>query len=96
MSQSGVSIRKWKRRLKDGKPIKAHPHMFRDTFAVELLLAGVPMEDVQILLGHTSIRTTERNYAPWVKARQERLEKRVANAWKLDPSLRTQWVHENQ
>ena len=33
--------------------------MFRDTFAVELLLSGVPMEDVQILLGHTSIRTTE-------------------------------------
>jgi len=24
-----------------------HPHRFRDTFAVELLLKGVPMEDVQ-------------------------------------------------
>jgi integrase/recombinase XerD len=45
------------------------PHILRDTFAVELLLSGVPMEDVQILLGHTSIRTTEKNYAPWVKAR---------------------------
>jgi integrase len=38
------------------------------------------MEDVQILLGHTSIRTTERNYAPWVKARQARLEKRITGA----------------
>jgi integrase len=27
-------------------------------------------EDVQILLRHTSIQTTEKSYAPWVKARQ--------------------------
>jgi site-specific recombinase XerD len=26
----------------DGTPKRCHPHMFRDTFAVELLLAGVP------------------------------------------------------
>ena len=31
-----------------------HPHRFRDTFAVELLLAGVP-----VLLGHNSVKTTE-------------------------------------
>lgn len=92
--QTGVSFKKWKRRVVDGKPIKAHPHMFRDTFAVELLLAGVPMEDVQILLGHTSIRTTERNYAPWVKARQERLEKQVTSAWKLNPTSGTQRGHD--
>lgn len=48
----------------DGKQVEAHPHMFRDTFAVELLLSGVPMEDVSILLGHTSIKTTEGSYAP--------------------------------
>jgi integrase/recombinase XerD len=30
----------------------AHAHRFRDTFAVELLLAGVPLERVSILLGH--------------------------------------------
>ena len=38
----------------------AHPHRFRDTFSVELLLAGVPIEDVSILLGHSSVRITER------------------------------------
>jgi site-specific recombinase XerD len=67
--------------------------MFRDTFAVELLLSGVPMEDVQILLGHTSIKTTENSYAPWVKARQERLEGHIRNAWSLEPELGTPEVH---
>jgi integrase len=27
-------------------------YMFRDTFAVEMLLAGVPIDQVSILLGH--------------------------------------------
>jgi integrase len=55
--------------------------MFRDTLAVELLLAGVPIEQVSILLGHKSIRVTERHYAPWVSARQEQLEASVQKAW---------------
>jgi len=51
-----------------------HPPRFRDTFSVELLLAGVPIERVSILLGHQGARITEKHYAPWVRARQERLE----------------------
>jgi len=47
--------------------------MFRDTFAVEMLLAGVPLEQLSILLGHKSVKITEKHYAPWVKARQEQL-----------------------
>jgi integrase len=47
-----------------------HPHRFRDTFAVSLLLKGVSLESVSKLLGHSSIKITERHYAPWVKARQ--------------------------
>jgi len=91
--EEGVPFRRWKRRIVDGKPAKAHPHMFRDTFAVELLLSGVPMEDVQILLGHTSIRTTERSYSPWVKARQDRLEGHIRDAWELETEIRTPDVH---
>jgi hypothetical protein len=45
----------------------ARAHRFRDTFSVELLLAGVPIERVSILLGHQSVRITEKHYAPWVK-----------------------------
>jgi integrase/recombinase XerD len=53
-----------------------HPHRFRDTFAVSLLLKGVSLESVSKLLGHSSIKITERHYAPWVKARQEQLRRR--------------------
>ena len=48
-----------------------------DTFAVELLLKGVPMDVVSVLLGHSSIKITEKHYAPWVKARQEQLEQHM-------------------
>lgn len=52
----------------------AHPHRFRDTFAVELLVAGEDIRTVQMLLGHTSLRTTEKHYAPWVQAMQHKLD----------------------
>jgi integrase len=57
--------------------------MFRDTFAVEMLLAGVPIDQVSILLGHASVRVTEKHYSPWVRARQDQLEKSVQAAWLL-------------
>ncbi len=59
----------------------SHAHRFRDTFATELLLAGVPLERVSILLGHSSIRITERHYSPWVRSRQEQLERDVRGTW---------------
>ncbi len=64
---------------------KAHPHRFRDTFSVELLLADRSIEDVSVLLGHESVRITERSYSPWVKARQERLDAALERAWAQDP-----------
>lgn len=38
--------------------IKAHPHLFRHTFATRLLQANFPVEYVSQLLGHRSIATT--------------------------------------
>ena len=64
-----------------------HAHRFRDTFAVELLLAGVPIDRVSVLLGHQSVRITERHYAPWVRARQEQLEADVQKAWQYPEAL---------
>jgi len=63
--------------------IGGHAHRFRDTFAVGLLSAGVTLEDVSVLLGHSSIRITEKHYAPWVKSRQNSLEAAVSKAWKI-------------
>ena len=65
----------------------AHAHRFRDTFAVELLLSGVPLERVSELLGHSSVKITERHYAPWVLERQAQMEEDVRRAWKVDPLL---------
>jgi integrase/recombinase XerD len=57
-------------------------HRLRDTFAVDLLEKGVPLEEVSKLLGHESIKTTERHYAKWVKGRQDRLDSLVVATWK--------------
>jgi integrase len=73
-------------RKPDGTPKRCHCHMFRDTFAVEMLLAGVPIDQVSILLGHASVRVTEKHYSPWVRARQDQLEKSVQWAWQLKPA----------
>ncbi len=62
-------------------------HRLRDTFAVELLLAGVPIERVSILLGHQSIAITEKHYSPWTRSRQEQIEADLTAAWKMDPAL---------
>ena len=48
---------------------------------MELLLAGVPLETLSILLGHSSVKITERHYRPWVKKLQKKLEEEVRKAW---------------
>jgi integrase/recombinase XerD len=64
----------------DGTPKRSHGQMIRDTFAIEMLLAGVPIEQVSALLGHSSILITQQRYLPWVRARQQQLEESVKKA----------------
>ncbi len=82
----------WRRSLKrlfeianilkpDNTPKRCHAHMFRDTFAVELLNKGVPIDRVSLLLGHSSVKVTEKHYAPFVKERQQQLENYARMAW---------------
>jgi len=91
---SGASKRKaavgdWQRSLRKLFTLagvkSGHAHRFRDTFAIELLLQGVPLERVSVLLGHRSVKVTERHYSPWVRARQEQLEADVRRTWSEDP-----------
>jgi len=71
-------VRSWQTRLRKlfklANVPNGHAHRFRDTFAVELLLAGVPIERVSILLGHQSVRITEK--------RTHRGYARDKNTWK--------------
>ena len=55
-------------------------HRFRDTCAIELLLAGSSVEDVAMVLGNTPA-IVAKHYAPWAKERQDRLEKLVRASW---------------
>ena len=86
-SQPQSMVKSWDRVFQKvfttAKPAVAggHPHRFRDTFAVSLLLKGVSIEIVSKLLGHSSVKVTERHYSPWVKARQDQLETEVRRIW---------------
>lgn len=59
-AMSAVDIsRMVKRRLRvTGLPTIISPHSFRSCTATDLLLQGVPLEDVQYLLGHSDSRVT--------------------------------------
>ena len=52
---------------------------------MELLLDAIPIERVSVLLGHSSVKITERHYAPWLQARQAQLEADLVRAWLNDP-----------
>jgi integrase len=60
---------------------KPHAHRFRHTFAAGLLQRGVPLDDVAILLGHSNSKVTAAHYARWIRARQDRLDAIVKEAW---------------
>jgi site-specific recombinase XerD len=80
-----INTNKWLRkidRLNDylsfkseaGHPMPFRSHMLRDTFAVEMLLAGVPLEKVSKVLTHDSVTMMERYYAKWTASRRQQLE----------------------
>jgi len=58
-----------------------HPHRFRDTFAVDLLLRGVPIDQVSALLGHSAVKITEQHYLAFVAARRKQISEAVRRAW---------------
>ncbi len=57
-----------------------------DSFSrcVQLRLLG------SVMLGHSSIKVTEKHYSPWVRARQEQLEADVKRSWDRDPLVLAQ------
>lgn len=64
---------------------QVHAHLFRHTFATELLTAGNSVEMVAALLGNTEA-IVRKHYSHWVKGRQEKMEEAVKNTWtQMDP-----------
>jgi site-specific recombinase XerD len=59
-------------------------HLARHTFADIMLNNGIPLEDVSKMLGHKSIRSTQR----YAKVRKERISRSMAN-------VRTRLFHED-
>ena len=67
-SERETTVKSWNRVFQklfvtcDPPVVGGHPHRFRDTFAISLLLRGAELPNVSILLGQSSIRVTERHY----------------------------------
>jgi integrase len=63
--------------------LDAHPHRFRDTFAVDMLARGASPYDVAKLLGDT-IETIEKHYTPFVRELRERVRRLMENGEGLE------------
>jgi integrase/recombinase XerD len=65
---------------REGRRIQPKSHMFRNTFAVELLKKGVSLEHVAMLLAD-SPEIVRDHYYPWVPVLQKELERAVQSTW---------------
>ena len=63
--------------------LNVHPHRFRDTFAVDLLLRGASPYDVAKMLGDT-IETVEKHYMPFVRELRDRVRRILENGAGLE------------
>lgn len=52
-----------------GKTRKPHPHMLRDTFAIDAITRGVDLTNVAKMLGHSSVEMTQSSYLFWIEKR---------------------------
>ena len=65
LTSAGVRMMLLRRFAKAGLPYR-NPHAFRHAFAIEFLNAGMEMSAVSTAMGHTSVKTTESEYAYWL------------------------------
>jgi integrase len=52
-----------------GSTKNPHPHMLRDTFAIDAITRGVALDNVAKMLGHASVEMTQKSYLFWIKKR---------------------------
>jgi len=63
--------------------LDAHPHRYRDSFAVDMLVRGASAYDLANLLGDT-VATVEKHYAPFVKDLRDRARQFMENGEGLE------------
>lgn len=69
-----------------GWPARVRPYNARHSLAIDALRGGADLGDIQALLGHTSIETTRRAYAPILLTRQRAVAQRLeGRLWIGDP-----------
>ena len=54
-------IRLWVRAVLEAAKVKGSPHVFRDTFAINLLAAGVDIFTVSQLLDQSNVKITQQH-----------------------------------
>jgi site-specific recombinase XerD len=89
-SRLGTITDLWRRRIKLALAharVRGTPHRFRHTFAIDLLSNGVDLKNVSMLLGHSSITTTEKHYGAWVKSRQDALTHDIERLYSIKGKL---------
>lgn len=79
-------------------PVRVHPHVFRHSRAMHWLEAGVDLQYIKDLLGHSDIKTTEVYARLNIKMKQKLLEQvhpqRLSDqqpSWTDDENL-MQWL----
>lgn len=70
----------------------AHPHRYRDSFAVDMLARGASPYDVAKLLGDT-VATVEKHYAPFVKELRDRTRRIMESGEGLEKTHCTNFAH---
>jgi integrase len=64
---------------------KPHPHRLRHTFVRILLEAGVPENEVAVLIGDT-VEILRKHYSRWLPSRQQRLSGILRDAFEKRPT----------
>jgi hypothetical protein len=70
----------------------AHPHRYRDSFAVDMLARGASPYDVAKLLGDT-VATVGKHYSPFVKELRERTRRIMESGEGLEKTHCTNFAH---
>jgi integrase/recombinase XerD len=65
LTSAGVRMMLMRRFANAGLPYR-NPHAFRHAFAMEFLNAGMEMSAVAKAMGHSTVKTTESEYAYWL------------------------------